>query len=253
MKVLIIDDETPATLVLAEKLGKYDYIDLCGTACSGDIGLKLIKEVQPEILFLDVELPDMSGIDFLKKMREISTKPCHVIMYTAHSDYMLSSFRNNAFDYLMKPIDEKELDTVLSRITTEKKSAGTPDVITHNDANDKNSNEEKLLFYTNTVDFRLVHLRDIGLFQYNHEQRVWEAVVACRKEPIKLKRNANNETLLAIDNRFVQVSQKYIVNINYLLEVNDNICSLYPPFDKIDYIKVGRLYRKKLIERFNSL
>ena len=253
MKALIIDDETPATLVLAEKLGKYDYIELCGTACSGEIGLKLVKEVQPELLFLDVELPDISGIDFLVRMREMTTKPCHVIMYTAHRDYMLPSFRNNAFDYLIKPLDEKELDTVLSRVTTQKKNNNSVESIAQNESNERNSNEEKLLFYTNTVDFRLVHLKDIGLFQYNHEQRVWEVVVACRKEPIKLKRNANNETLLAIDNRFVQVSQKYIININYLLEVNNNICNLYPPFDKIDYIKVGRMYRKKLIERFSSL
>ena len=252
MKALIIDDETPATLVLAKKLGKYDYIDLCGTACSGNIGLKLVKEVQPEILFLDIELPDMSGIDFLIQMKEIANKPCHVVMYTAHKDYMLTSFRNNAFDYLVKPLDEKELETVLSRIN-KKEDISSLEVIQQNETNEKNGNEEKLLFYTNTVDFRLVHFKDIGLFQYNHEQRVWEVVVACRKEPIKLKRNANNETLLAIDNRFVQVSQKYIININYLLEVKNNICNLYPPFDKIDYIKVGRMYRKKLIERFNSL
>ena len=77
--------------------------------------------------------------------------------------------------------------------------------------------------------------------------------MACRKEPIKLKRNANNETLLAIDPRFIQVSQKFIININYLLEVKDNMCKLFPPFDKVDYVKVGRLFKKKLIERFNTL
>ena len=49
------------------------------------------------------------------------------------------------------------------------------------------------------------------------------------------------------------MSQRYVININYLLEVNDNKCQFYPPFDKIDYVKVGRLFRKKLIERFCSL
>ena len=110
-----------------------------------------------------------------------------------------------------------------------------------------------LLFYTNSIDFRLVHTRDIGLFQYNHENRVWEVIVAGHPTPIKLRRNVNNETLLTIDDRFVQVSQKYVININYLIEVNDNVCRFYPPFDKIDYVKVGRLFRRKLTERFCSL
>ena len=78
-------------------------------------------------------------------------------------------------------------------------------------------------------------------------------VIAGRQTPIKLRRNVNNETLLTIDERFIQVSQKYVININYLVEVNDNVCRFYPPFDKIDYVKVGRLFRKKLIERFYSL
>lgn len=59
--------------------------------------------------------------------------------------------------------------------------------------------------------------------------------------------------LVGIDNCFMQVSQRYIININYLKEVRDNICRFYPPFDKLDYVKVGRFFRKKLIERFSTL
>lgn len=51
----------------------------------------------------------------------------------------------------------------------------------------------------------------------------------------------------------MQVSQKFIVNINYLLEVRDNICRFYPPFEGIDYVKVGRFFRRKLISRYSSL
>ena len=59
--------------------------------------------------------------------------------------------------------------------------------------------------------------------------------------------------LLGIDDSFVQVSQKFIININYLLEVCDNICRFYPPFEDIDYVKVGRFFRRKLISRYNAL
>lgn len=252
MKTLIIDDDTNAVIILADKLKDYKEINLCGTANTGEIGVKLALEVRPELIFLDVELPDMTGIDFLSQIKELTDTCCQVVMYTGHSHYMLPAFRNNAFDYLLKPLDPNELDGVVRRAFEGRrppKPFGTPSI----DTLANTPNEEKLLFYTNTADFRLVHLKDIGIFRYNHEQRAWEVVVAYRQEPIKLKRNANNEALLALDSRFVQVSQRFIININYLLEVSDNFCHFYPPFDKIDYVKVGRLYRKKLIDRFNSL
>lgn len=250
MKAIIIDDDPASVDILAEKLKPYDGLQLVGSADTGEKGVALLKSAEPEVVFLDVELPDMSGLEFLERLNAVVTGWCRIVMYTGHESYMLSSFRNNAYDFLLKPIDDKELEQVVQRLYTSRGN-GKPQ------ANDtgimRKPNEEKLLFYTNSIDFRLVHIRDIGLFQYNHDMRVWEVVVAGRKDPIKLKRNANNESLLAVDPRFIQVSQRYIININYLFEVNDNICRLYPPFDKISYVKVGRLFRKKLIDRFSTL
>lgn len=250
MKTIIIDDSTSAIEALADKLGKYEDIQLVGTANNGRIGLNLAKEVNPDVVFLDVELPDMSGVEFLEQMDNTLPEQCHVVMYTGHPQYMLPAFRKNAFDYLLKPIDDNELEQIIHRVQSARQRQTEHDF---SDGIIRQKSDNKLLFYTNSVDFRLVHIRDIGLFQYNHEIRVWEVVIAGRKAPIRLKRSVNNETLLKIDDRFIQVSQRYVININYLLEVNDNKCQFYPPFDKIDYVKVGRLFRKKLIERFCSL
>lgn len=247
MKTIIIDDEPSAINVLVDNLKNFKNIELVGTATNGKLGLQLLRAANPDILFLDVELPDMTGIEFLSLANSPSFEKLKIVMYTAHSKYMLPAFRNHAFDFLTKPLDPEELAVVVKRLLGEEKPSALPHSIA------KHKDNEKLLFYTNSMDFRLAHIREIGFFQYNHEQRVWEMVLAGTKTPIKLKRNANNETLLNVDTSFVQVNQKYIININYLLEVNDNICRFYPPFDKIDYVKVGRLYRKKLIERFESL
>lgn len=249
MKAIIIDDELTAIQVLADKLSKYEDLMILGTATSGSKGIALLKECCPDVVFLDVELPDMSGLDFLEQMKITNNNKSKIVMYTGHESYMLDSFRNNAFDFLLKPVDDEEVKKVMQRL-----------YISLNNRSDKmekagitRRNDEKLLFYTNSIDFRLVQLRDIGVFQYNHDMRAWEVVVAGREYPIRLKRNANNDVLVNIDPCFIQVSQRYIININYLLEVNDNICRFYPPFDKIDYVKVGRFFRRKLIERFNTL
>ena len=99
----------------------------------------------------------------------------------------------------------------------------------------------------------MIDIRDICAFAYEHELRVWTVVAAGCEKPLRLKRNVNKDTLLALNDSFVQVSQKHIININYLLEVRDNVCHFYPPFEKIESIKVGRFFRRKLVNRYNSL
>lgn len=249
MKVVIIDDDIAAIGSLAESLAFYKDIELVGTAMNGNDGLKIINSVEPDLLFLDIEMPDMSGLDFLERMQNSSVKLCHVVIYTSYEEYMLPSFRNEAFDFLLKPVDKKELDIVMQRFYT--------DILQlHKDLKDigiRKQSDSRLLFYVNNIDFRIVNVKNIGLFQHNQELRVWETVIAGREKPIRLKRCANNEALLKIDSSFVQVHQRYIININYLLEVTDNICHFYPPFDGINYVKVGRFYRKRLLSNFENV
>lgn len=168
MNAIIIDDTQTAIDNLIEKLQKYPDINVVATAGTGEEGLEMIMRHKPELLFLDVELPDMTGIEFLSQFNDEAEWPCHVVIYTAYSDYMLPAFRNKAFDFLLKPVDDKELDTVISRFYEEREN-GKADV-----AKDEivKNNEGKLLFYTNTVDFRLIQIRDICVFSYDHDTRV---------------------------------------------------------------------------------
>ncbi len=250
MKAIIIDDDARAISALTERLNAYDKINIVGTARKASEGLQLVNDTNPDVVFLDVEMPEMSGIELLDEIYK-SSSDCDVVMCTAFDSYMLRSFRNNAFDFLLKPVDPKELDVVMKRLEQsrkkkQKQSAGSGD-------NVKRQDEDNFLFYTNAIDFRLVKIKDIGLFQYNHSMRSWEVIVAGRKEPIKLKRSITNDQILELDKNFGQINQKYIINVNYLLEVKDNYCKFYPPFNDIDYVKVGRFFRKRFIERFNRL
>lgn len=249
MNAIIVDDTQTAIDNLVDKLQKYPDVNVVATAGTGEEGLDMIMRRKPELLFLDVELPDMTGIEFLEQLNNLAECSCHVVIYTAFCDYMLPAFRNKAFDFLLKPVDDKELDTVIKRFYEERENEKPAQL---KDDAIKN-NEGKLLFYTNTVDFRLIQIRDICVFFYDHDTRVWVAVAAGCDKPMRLKRNVNKDVLLGIDSSFIQVSQKYIININYLLEVCDNICRFYPPFENIDYVKVGRFYRCKLIKRFSAL
>lgn len=247
MVTIIVDDNKQAALNLANRLGTFDEVELAGMAFSGIEGLSLASKCQPEVIFLDVEMPDISGLDFLDQIHTLTHGKCRVVMYTAYDKFILPAFRKKAFDVLLKPIDEKDLASIVQRLTNE-------DVLViHPEEPAEKKQNSKFLFYTNTLDFKLIDKRDIGLFQYSHEQRSWEVVVAGSKQPIRLKRNLKSETLTDLSDQFVQVNQKFIINMDYLIEVIDNVCHFYPPFDTVDYVKVSRIYRRKLIERFHSL
>ena len=246
MKAIIIDDDKRAIDDLADKLKECSDVELMATTSDASFGLKMLKTEIPDLLFLDVEMPEMSGIDFLKEMERMNIW-CHVIVTTSYSIHMLPAFRHDAFDFLTKPIDVAELKTAIERVRKDLDSPRRTTV-----ADEGQAKSGFLLCYTNTEDFQLVNVSNIGLFRYNGDVRSWEVVIANQKLPVKLKRDVTNKDLLALDSRFIQVSQKFIVNINCLLKVRDNICVFNPPFESIDYVKVGRLYRKRLVGRFLS-
>ena len=247
MKIVIVDDDRAAADALAQKLSTFDETQLCGIALNGMDGLRLVNETRPDVLFLDIELPDISGIEFLERANILPQYKCRTVMYTAHDRFMLSAFRNKAFDYLMKPIDDTELRNIIRRVCIE--MAGVPDA----DCTSAAHQDGKFIVYTNSVDFRLVDIREIGVLTYNRELRLWEMTLSNQKAPIRLKRNVGSDALLSLNNQLVRVSQKHIINLGYLMEVTNNTCRFYPPFDKVEDVKVGRLFRKKLIDQFCNL
>lgn len=161
--------------------------------------------------------------------------------YTSYVDYMLRSFRNHAFDFLQKPVNRENLNTIIRRLETS--WSPTKKATIGNIA----KAERHLMTYINQMDFLLIKLKDIGLFEYDNKQRVWMMNVAGISKPIKLKRSVYNKDIISLSNDFVQVHQSYIVNIDYLMKVVDNVCYFYPPFNLIKDVKVGKTFRKNLI------
>lgn len=246
MKAVIIDDDKKATLDLSQRLAMYPFIELEGTASNGFNGLELVVSSKPDVLFLDVELPDISGIEFLERSEYLRNSNCRVIIYTSYDKYILPAFRNQAFDVLIKPIDTHDFEAVMDRLSKDDNTPRKPNYsLAHND--------NRYMLYTNSVDFTLVNKRDICLFLYDSAARCWEAVVAGVKQPIKLRRSIKSEDLMNLDKIFVQVNQRYIINMNCLVEVVDNKCHFFPPFEHIDYVTVGRVYLKKLRQNFFNL
>jgi two-component system LytT family response regulator len=121
MKALIIDDERLARSEVRRLLSEFSWISVIGEAENADEALTKINELQPDLLFLDVQMPGKTGFELLESIRG---EPPHVIFTTAYDEFALRAFEVNALDYLVKPITPERLALALSRV----REAGPPAV-----------------------------------------------------------------------------------------------------------------------------
>ncbi|MCF8415827.1 MAG: LytTR family DNA-binding domain-containing protein [Crocinitomicaceae bacterium] len=112
-KTLIIEDERLAREELKLLLKDYLEIEIIGEAKNGEEGLQKIKEQKPDLLFLDVSMPGMTGFEMLKHLEEIP----RVIFVTAYDEYALKAFEVNALDYILKPVDPDRLKEAIAKLT----------------------------------------------------------------------------------------------------------------------------------------
>lgn len=115
IKAIIIDDDFISRMLLIEILKKsIGNIELLGEADCVEEGLLLLNRSDPDVVFLDISMPDGTGFDLLDKLKKIDFK---IIFITAYSEYAIKAFKYSAFDYLVKPIDIEELKKAISRIS----------------------------------------------------------------------------------------------------------------------------------------
>lgn len=111
---IIIDDEAKGRLALREKLSAYcPQVQVLAEASNGQEALMLIKQQQPQLVFLDIEMPKMNGFEMLNALPE---KNFHIIFTTAYDQYAIKAIKYAAFDYLLKPIDIEELKTAVEKV-----------------------------------------------------------------------------------------------------------------------------------------
>jgi two-component system LytT family response regulator len=118
IRTLIIEDEQPARDLLRSFLSSFEEIDLIGECSDGFSGLKTINETQPDLVFLDIQMPKLTGFEMLELLDELP----EVVFTTAYDQFAIQAFELNAVDYLMKPFAKQRLrqavDKVIERFKT---------------------------------------------------------------------------------------------------------------------------------------
>lgn len=113
VRVLVVDDEPLARLGVTTRLAGYSDMSVVGECSTGDEALAMIPRVSPDLIFVDVEMPGLSGLDLFRALPR--NQPRCIVFLTAHEEYALDAFNVEALDYLLKPVDDERFALCIER------------------------------------------------------------------------------------------------------------------------------------------
>lgn len=235
IKVVVIDDEPFSRDELTFLLQRYSHVEVIGEAESGEKGLEVIMTKEPDIVFLDIEMPQMSGLELAQTIQNMRKVPL-IIFATAYPDYAAKAFRVQALDYLLKPFDEEQLDETMERVRERLKIS------------EKIETTSLIAKLAVEDDGRIVYLSPQDITYLFREERETVICTKDRKYSSKLTMKDLEEKLKGYP--FFRTHKSYLVNL-------DKVEQLIPWFNgayqlkvigKKEEIPVSRNYVKSLRE-----
>ena len=115
ISTLLVDDEKLASDELAYLLREFEDIEIVATAANGLDAVKLIEDLEPDLVFLDVQMPGLDGMSVIRKLREKNIDLPYFVMATAYDQYAVEAFRWDALDYVLKPVERERLALAVER------------------------------------------------------------------------------------------------------------------------------------------
>jgi two-component system, LytTR family, response regulator len=209
IKAVIIDDEMHCRKTLAILLKEYcpevQVVDQCSDA---ETGIEAIQKLQPDVVFLDIEMPGMNGFDMLEQFSEI---PFAVIFTTGYDQYAIKAFRYYAIDYLLKPIEPKELINAVHKVQVSKPLPATDQFQML--LNKINKREEVLpkIPVPTSDGFELIPVEDVLYCEAKDNYTYF--FLKNKKKTIACRMLGEVEKQLSDFTFFVRVHNSYIVNI----------------------------------------
>ncbi|WP_377891670.1 LytR/AlgR family response regulator transcription factor [Alkalihalobacillus sp. R86527] len=237
IKTLVVDDERYSREELVHLLGDFNLIDITGEADSGQEAVVKAIQLQPDVVFLDVEMPGMNGMDAAKALLELK-KPPFIVFATAYPEFAAEAFRYEAVDYLLKPYDEQQLAQTVQRL--EKLTSSTNKESSPQITNGKLSIE---------TDGEIHYIDPTDILYICRDDRVSRIILKLNAFEVKM-------TLKELENRlstypFFRIHKSYIVNLTYVSRLTPWFNGAYQlELDGVDdKLAVSRNYVKSLRSR----
>lgn len=222
LNCLIIEDQISAQRILQRYIAEVAYLQLVGTFVVPLDALPFLKAHKVDILFLDVQLPKISGIDFLKLL---PNRP-NIILTTAFTEYALEGFELDVVDYLLKPFS---FERFLKSIFKIQRLSQNDSAIVH----------RPYLFVRNKHVIQKIKIQDIRFIEAKGD-----FVVLSTSSNSYLANTSLNDILQRLEHHFVRCHKSFIVNIHWIDKINGNRIQMG---DR--ELPIGRTYRERLLEK----
>jgi len=209
---VIIDDEIANRQVLESLLQKHcPTIEIVGMAGSADAGYALIRETAPDLVFLDIKMPEKTGLDMLRMFEKL---PFHIIFVTAFDQYAINAFEFSAVDYVLKPIDHSKLIAAVAKLENRMwQETGSNVIHLLHSMDEKNKLVNKILLHQHGK----VQVVEIENIVYIQALRAYAEVVTTDQHKMISSKNLNNyEELLSPFGHFIRVNKSVLINSNHI-------------------------------------
>ncbi len=216
MKAIVVEDSRLARDGLVRMLAEFKEIEVVGAAEDVSAALTLIDQRQPDIIFLDIHMPEQNGFELLAQM----TYQAKIIFTTAYAEYAVQAFEHNSVDYLLKPISRDRLAKAISKLTTKHLSQNTAEV---NDEYQQ-SNEPVLalnsrIFVKNNDQCHLIEIANIDYIESckNYVQVYFEQKKAF------VKKTLNHVETRLPQELFFRVNRQFIINLQSVVTIVETL------------------------------
>jgi len=246
LKCIIIEDESLAAELLKKYLSEHEQLSVDGVFDNGFSGLKAIQETKPDLVFLDIELPKLTGLELL----ELLDDPPMIIFTTAYNQYAIQAFEKNAIDYLLKPFSKKRLyeaiDKAIERRSADKKvKEDYQEIITN-----LHDSEDIRLDRIAVKDKSDIHLIAVDDIYYLEAQDDYVSIQTKDKAYLKNARLKFYEQNLD-PKKYVRVHRSYIVNTDFIKKLEnyskDSYILILQNDQKINVSRAGLQVLRKVL------
>ncbi|QIL41254.1 response regulator [Pedobacter sp. HDW13] len=215
-KTIIVDDEYPARLMMKELISKHlDLIEVIGEAENGKSAIKLINSLKPDLIFLDIQMPDMEAFTMLLKLNH---KPM-VVFTTAYEQYAIKAFEEHAVDYLLKPIEDARFDKCIVKLRHFVNA--TPQVIDFNSLKqffDHLQPKKMITAIPIKIKDKIILVR-LSKISYLLAEQGYVIIYTDNGEKF-LTELTLSELEDKLPSNFLRVQRSYIINTEKILEIN---------------------------------
>lgn len=228
IRCIIIEDEFPAVEILKEYIGKVSDWEIMSSFDNALDAISYLSKNKVDVIFLDIQLPELSGIDFIKTL----VNPPLIVITSAYNEHAVEAFELVVFDYLLKPYSFQRFIKGISRINNHFESS----------KNEQGHSEEKFIYVKENRQNIKINIEDIIFIESQKEY----VKIVCEKNEVKTKLGISKIEEILIDHRMLRVHRSFVVSLDKITSYTKNRIVI-----NSHTIPIGNFYQKEVLKQLN--